>query len=68
MTKNVVLPVNGVCVIKKWFVSKGSSISQGSVLCSYKSENDSALHKLKSTDVGSVVEILVGANSKASPG
>ena len=68
MTTSVSLPVDGVSLVIKWFVKKGSTVRQGSVLCSYKKVNESTIHKLKNVDVGTVSEICTEPNSLIKPG
>lgn len=50
-------PANAVIEIIKWKVRVGSKVDPGSVLMTYKIQGESDIRKLKSQQIGSVVEL-----------
>ena len=51
-------PAETVIEIVKWKVRKGSKVDPGAVLMLYKVQGESEVRKLKSQQVGSVVELF----------
>lgn len=67
LTTQVRAPSDSSIKITKWKVKKGYRVSHGSVLCIYESENGKN-QKLKSNQVGTIVDILVNEGGEACAG
>ncbi|XP_060080260.1 RNA polymerase II subunit A C-terminal domain phosphatase-like [Ylistrum balloti] len=66
-SRKVCAPRDCSIKIAKWKVRKGYKVSHGAVLCTYDTSNAKGL-KIKATEVGTVVDILVKEGELLEPG
>lgn len=60
-------PASAVIEIVKWKVRKGSKVDPGSILMTYKFDGQNEIRKLKSQQIGSVLELLKSEGDKVQP-
>ena len=64
--RSVLAPNKNIRIIK-WKVKPGQQVSQGAILCIYETDGAKSL-KIKSSDVGTVHEIMGQEGDRKPPG
>ena len=68
MEKEIVLPCGKPSTIEKWFIRKGKIINQGTIICSYKVDGSNEVLKFRSTQFGTVTELLAPVETQLEKG
>ena len=66
-TKALYSPTGAVIEIVRWKVRKGSKVDPGSVLMTYKIQGETEIRKLKSQQLGGVLELSKNEGDVVQP-